>query len=218
MVTTVIHSCQRNINFMGLKFWPGVILGGKRKSNDLQLLLYFASDFNRTSSCPREPNASKRMAVFMLRETYKTIKWHLHNNQIELNLMKLKNPCWNSKFVPSIWRHPALFVLRMSVYAVIECTHWLCVNVRGRAGAGRRQQRHTLVSSNRPKKKKKKHTRTHLNGLMGLCQTHHISQLLCGLNYDDIIVRLQMHKNVYLASSLWARTFLNPFASHHRER
>lgn len=125
----MIHSCQRNINFMGLKFWPGVILGGKRKSNDLQLLLYFASDFNRTSSCPREPNASKRMAVFMLRETYKTIKWHLHNNQIELNLMKLKNPCWNSKCVPSIWRHPALFVLRTSVYALIECTHWLCVSM-----------------------------------------------------------------------------------------
>lgn len=93
-------------------------------------------------------------------------------------------------------------------------TSIVCVNVRGRARAGRRQQRHTLVSSNRPKKKK---NHTHPNSLMGLCQTRHISQLLGGLNYDDIIVRPQMHKNVYLASSLWARTFLNPFASHHRE-
>lgn len=42
----------------------------------------------------------------------------------------------------------------------------VCVNVRGRAGAGRRQQRHTLVSSNRPKKKKHAHTSKRLNGTL----------------------------------------------------
>lgn len=131
--------------------------------------------------------------------------------------MKKKNPCWNSKFVPSIWRHSALFVLRMSVYGVIECTHWLCVSmcvgVQEREGDNSATPLCPGTDQN-----KKKTTRTHLNGLMGLCQTRHTSQLLCGLNYDDIIVRLQIHKNVYLASSLWARTFLTPFASHHRER
>lgn len=63
--------------------------------------------------------------------------------------------------MPSIWRRAALLVRRHWMYTSI-----VCVDVRGRARAGRRQQRHTLVSSNRPKKKKKPHTSKQLNGTL----------------------------------------------------
>lgn len=65
----------------------------------------------------------------------------------------------------------------------------MCV---GCARAGKRlQQCHTLVSSNRPKKEREKKDP---NSLMELFQTHYISQLFCGLNYDDITGQLQMQK------------------------